>query len=182
MPKKAGGKMKTAQAPGVESLEDDMMIHESGNAHASLTVPVAAGQLKLGAHIIMNGDKPCKIIERKDSKTGKHGHLKCRFTAIDIFTGDKLQDLHQSTHNASCPVVVRTEYDVMGVDDDDYMTLMDDAYERRFDLKLPTFPEGTGAELRTAIEQAAADDKTVRVAVTAAMGRELVTSFKTIVQ
>ena len=79
--------MKTAQAPGVESLEDDMMIHESGNADASLTVPVAAGQLKLGAHIIMNGDKPCKIIERKDSKTGKHGHLKCRFTAIDIFTG-----------------------------------------------------------------------------------------------
>lgn len=44
------------------------------------------------------------------SKTGKHGHAKCNFTATDIFTGKKLEDMCPSTHNvdvrfpSSCPV------------------------------------------------------------------------------
>ena len=33
------------------------------------------------------------------SKTGKHGHAKCNFTALDIFTGKKLEDMCPSTHN-----------------------------------------------------------------------------------
>ena len=118
--------------------------------------------------------------ETKDSKTGKHGHLKCRFTGLDLFDGSKIMDIHQSTHNADCPVVTRKEYDVMGVDDEDYLTLMDDAYERRFDLSLPEFPVGMDDELRAAIALAAEGDKTVRVAVVGAMGAEAVTSFKVV--
>jgi len=33
------------------------------------------------------------------SKTGKHGHAKCHFTATDIFTGKKMEELVPSSHN-----------------------------------------------------------------------------------
>ena len=51
-------------------------------------------------------------------------------------------DIHQSTHNADCPVVTREEYDVMGVDAESYLSLMDDSYERRFDLQLASGVSG----------------------------------------
>ena len=69
--------------------DDDMVEHESGDAGAAEWYPGEAGQVKKSGHILMKGDKPCKVIDIKVSKTGKHGHGKCRFTAIDIFDGSK---------------------------------------------------------------------------------------------
>jgi hypothetical protein len=41
----------------------------------------------------------CKIIDMSTSKTGKHGHAKCKFMAADIFDGGKHEMVETSTHN-----------------------------------------------------------------------------------
>ena len=41
----------------------------------------------------------CKVVEVSTSKTGKHGHAKCHFVGIDIFTAKKLEDIVPSSHN-----------------------------------------------------------------------------------
>jgi hypothetical protein len=43
--------------------------------------------------------RACKIVDMSTSKTGKHGHAKCKFLATDIFDGTKHEKLESSTHN-----------------------------------------------------------------------------------
>ena len=70
---------------------------ETTDSGASATQSVEAGQIRAGGYIMIKG-KPCKVVDVSTSKTGKHGHAKCNFVAIDIFTGKKLEDIVPSTH------------------------------------------------------------------------------------
>ena len=119
--------------------------------------------------------KPCKVLSVSTSKTGKHGHAKCNFTAVDIFTGKKCEDIVPSTHSTQVPNVSRAEYTMVDLSDDDFLTLMTEEGETREDVKLPDIPEGFAHEIR---EKFGDDTKEWLITVLSAMGKEQVIQIK----
>lgn len=110
---------------------------ESGDSGASETFPQQCSSLRKNGFVMLKGH-PCKIVEMTTSKTGKHGHAKVHLVGIDIFTGSKCEDICPSTHNMDVPNVSRKDYQLADIDDDGYMSLMDDGGDTREDLKVPT--------------------------------------------
>ena len=99
-------------------------------------IPVQANQIKVG-HFAVLRERPCKIIHRSVSKTGKHGHAKIHFVGTDVFTGKKYEDICPSTHTMLKPILVRTDYDLLNVDDENYATLMTSGGGTREDIQIP---------------------------------------------
>jgi len=121
--------------------------------------------------------KPCKVLNIAVSKTGKHGHAKCNFTAVDIFTGKKLEDMIPSTHGTTVPIVKKTEWEIIFIGEDGELTLMDEAGNQKTDLNLPSFPEGFGQEIRDAWKDGEAQ---ISVTVQSAIGIEQIVAYKTV--
>lgn len=126
--------------------------------------------LRKNGHVVIKG-RPCKIIDMSTSKTGKHGHAKVHLVATDIFTGKKLEDLSPSTHNMEVPNVVRTEFQLLDIDDG-YLSLMTADGDTKDDVKVP---EG---ELGDKIQQEFDEGKDLLVSIIAAMGEEAAISYK----
>ena len=118
--------------------------------------------------------KPCKVLSISVSKTGKHGHAKCNFLAVDIFTGKKLEDMVPSTHGTTVPVVKRSEWEIIDIDGEE-LTLMDEGGNQKTDLNLPTVPDGFGDEIANAWN---GGENSVMVTVQAAVGIEQVIAYK----
>lgn len=116
--------------------------------------------------------KPCKVSAVSTSKTGKHGHAKCNFTAIDIFTGKKYEDIVPSTHSTNIPNVTRKEYSLLDISEDDFCSLMDENGETREDVKLPE------SDLARDIREQFDAGKSLAVSVMAAMGHEQIIAIK----
>jgi translation initiation factor 5A len=117
---------------------------------------------------------PCKVLSISVSKTGKHGHAKCNFLAVDIFTGKKLEDMVPSSHGTTVPIVVKTEWEIIDIEGDE-LTLMDEGGIQKTDLNLPTVPDGLAEDIRNAWN---GGENSVMVSVQAAVGIEQVIGFK----
>ena len=152
--------------------EDDYHI-ETTDAGASATIPMEAGQIKKGGFMMIKG-KPCKVLNISVSKTGKHGHAKCNFTATDIFTGKKLEDMIPSTHGTTVPIVKREDWEVIDIDGDE-LTLMDEGGNQKTDLNLPTYPEDMADGIRDAWN---GGENSVIVTVQSAVGIEQIVAYK----
>lgn len=144
----------------------------TGEAGASETIPMEAGQIRKGSMIMIKG-QPCKVSDVSVSKTGKHGHAKCNFIAYNIFNNKKLEDMIPSTHTTSVPIVSRKEYSLVDIDDEDYLSLMDEDGNTREDLKLPEYPQNYAFELKEEFSK-----KQLLVTVLKSCGQEQVISHK----
>jgi len=123
--------------------------------------------------------RPCKVADVSTSKTGKHGHAKCHFVAIDIFTNKKYEDLTPSSHNCDVPHVARQDYSLLDVQDDSFLSLMDESGNTKDDLSLP---KGTddAEKLAKQIKEEFDEGKELVVSVLKAMGEEMVCAVKSV--
>ena len=154
-------------------MADAEETFENADAGASEVIPMEAGQIRKGGYIVIK-NRPCKVVSVSTSKTGKHGHAKCNFVATDIFTGKKLEDIVPSTHGTTVPNVFRSEYTLLDITDEDYLSLMDEGGETREDLKMPERPEELVKSIRDGFD---AGDSLI-LAVVKAMGEEHVMACK----
>jgi len=145
---------------------------ERTDAGASLTFPMAAGNLKKGDFVCIK-EHPCKIVDISTSKTGKHGHAKTIIVALDIFTNKKLEDQAPSSHSLPCPVVTRKEYQLLDINKDGMLSLMDDDNNTREDLNLPD-----DDEVAIPIKEEFAAGKNLVLIVVSAMGKDCVVGHK----
>mmetsp|Transcript_29554 Transcript_29554/g.30686 ORF Transcript_29554/g.30686 Transcript_29554/m.30686 type:complete len:164 (-) Transcript_29554:60-551(-) len=153
-------------------FETDFEKTESG---ASLSIPLPCSDVKKGGHILMDG-RPCKVMEITTSKTGKHGHAKANITGIDIFNGKKLVDVCPVSHNKEMPHVNRLEFQLLGVDDEGYVTLLDKVGNVRQDLKLSE--EEDDLDVSKRIKDGLETGRQMVVTVLSAMGIEKIEEAK----
>merc|ERR1711871_1835829 len=118
------------------AAEDGAFEIETSDAGASKWVATEAGQIRKRGYIMIKGCA-CKVKDVSTSKTGKHGHAKCKFAASDIFTGATKEELCPSTHTIDVPFVTKTDYSVMGMEGD-YLQLMTEDGDMREDVQIPT--------------------------------------------
>ena len=145
---------------------------EKTDAGASLTYPMACGSIKKNSYMVFQG-RPCKVVDYTTSKTGKHGHAKANITGIDIFTGKKYEDSCPTSHNVEVPNIKRTEWTVITVDQEGYLTLMNLQGETRQDLTLPKDTEDD-EKLSERIKSALDEGKEITVTVLESMNIEKV--------
>ena len=152
---------------------EEEIIFNSGDAGASDTIPIKAGSCKKGVHVMIKGF-PCKVIEVSTSKTGKHGHAKVNITGIDIFSGKKYQESSPTSHNLMQPVITKEDYQLIELDDDNFLTLLDDNGSIREDLAL----DNEDIELNTRLKEEFKNGKELSVTVQKCVQKEKVISFK----
>nr|CAG8432991.1 7441_t:CDS:2 [Entrophospora candida] len=155
-------------------MEDEEHQHhdfDTSGSGASTTYPVQCSSLRKNGFVMLKG-RPCKIVEMTTSKTGKHGHAKVHLVGIDIFTGKKLEDLSPSTHNMDVPNVNRTEYHLLNIDDDGFLSLMTSDATTKDDVRIPD------GELGAKIKADFDDGKELLVTILSAMGEEAAVSYK----
>ena len=142
------------------------------DAGASDTYPISRGDIKKGSYITFQ-NRPCKVVDTKHFKVGKHGAAKVTITGIDIFNGKKYEDTEPASHNVQVPIIIRSNYTLIDINEDGYLSLMDSQGSNRQDLKLPDLTEDD-KKLSERIRNAHNEGKEIFITVIKTMGIEKV--------
>ena len=77
---------------------------------------INATEAKVGTNIIVDG-MPCTIRSIDISKTGKHGHAKCRIEAVAIIAGQKKVFVVPGHERLEVPIVDKRKAQVLSIGD-----------------------------------------------------------------
>lgn len=108
--------------------------------------PVRAGQIKEGFYIIHNDDVYLvRSIEK--SKSGKHGHTKCRMKIENIFTGSKTEIAIPGDTKLQSPIIDKRSAQVISMSGDSVQLMDLETYDT-FEAAIPD-----EEELKTKIQE-----------------------------
>ncbi len=77
-------------------------------------MPIEAHDVKKSKTVMLKG-RPCKVMDVKTSKTGKHGHMKCNITGIDVLTAKKYNDVVPGHANMIEFKLEKNEYQLIDI-------------------------------------------------------------------
>ncbi|MCG3225317.1 MAG: translation initiation factor IF-5A [Candidatus Heimdallarchaeota archaeon] len=97
--------------------------------------PVRAGQIKEGFHIIHN-DEVYLVRGIEKSKSGKHGHTKCRIKIENIFTGSKTEISIPGDLKLQSPIIDKRNAQVISLGGDSVQLMDLETYDT-FESALP---------------------------------------------
>lgn len=149
-------------------VDENIVVSVSGG---SLTVPSQVGSLKKNGYCLIKGH-PCKIVDMAVAKVGKHGSAKAKITGIDVFSANKYEEIHPTSHNIDVPVISREDWICVDVSRDGFASLMNEAGDTKEDLKVPD--DEVGQKIRELLE----GGSSVSATVLKAMGLEKIVDCK----
>ena len=156
-------------------MEEDYQFEQGDSGSAGID-KIQAGCLKIGSLVMIKGH-PCKVVNFSTAKTGKHGAAKAMVTGIDIFSSSKYECTFSTGDNVDQPVVQRKEYTLNFIDEEGFMSLMNESGDMKEDLKLPE-EEWLKDVVNKAREIVQDAKKECLVTVVAAMGNEKLLSVR----
>ena len=156
-------------------MEEDYQFEQGDSGSAGIE-KIQAGCLKNGSLVMIKGH-PCKVVSFSTAKTGKHGAAKAMVTGIDIFSSSKYECTFSTSDNVDAPLVVRKEYTLVNIDDEGYMSLMDESGNMKEDIKIPE-DEWLKDVTDKCKEILAASNRECMVSIVSAMGNEKLISCK----
>nr|MBI4156529.1 translation initiation factor IF-5A [Candidatus Woesearchaeota archaeon] len=94
-----------------------------------------ASSLKIGSFVVFDGFA-CKVVKIDMSKTGKHGHTKCRIEASGLIDNRKIIKLMPGSDRVDIPLIEKKNAQVLSIHGD-IANVMDVSTYETFDLKIP---------------------------------------------
>lgn len=91
--------------------------------------------LKIGNYVVFDG-KVCVIKDMQTSKTGKHGHAKCRVEAVGVLDDQKIIKVMPGREKVEVPLIEKKTAQVLSISNDTASVMDTETYET-FELKIP---------------------------------------------
>jgi translation initiation factor 5A len=96
---------------------------------------IEATEMRLGTYLILDG--VAHQVKKMDiSKTGKHGHAKVRFEAINAFTGKKKVGVVPGHDKFEVPMINKLTAQVLSIHGESVSVMDSESFEN-FDLDIP---------------------------------------------
>ena len=96
---------------------------------------IEATEMRLGTYLIL--DRVAHQVKKMDiSKTGKHGHAKVRFEAINAFTGKKKVGVVPGHDKFEVPMINKLTAQVLSIHGESVSVMDSESFEN-FDLDIP---------------------------------------------